>query len=158
MYCLLGDPDLWTRMFLKCSITTGFTCPLLSWCQISSLLRENNNVIVFAFPFPHLHVTGPIAVHLPSRKISHPKDKKLLWPLPPHPPFDKAVVTWLEWRERIIPTFIRPPTMLTVYSVAVTRIRNINLFFPCHTAFGGDWLLSKETLFIWFNQLQFKIS
>ena len=29
----------------------GFTCPLLSWCKISSPIKENNNVILFLFPF-----------------------------------------------------------------------------------------------------------
>ena len=49
--CLLAGPDLWKRMPLKCSNTMVFTCPLLSWCTISSLFRENNNVVVLLFPF-----------------------------------------------------------------------------------------------------------
>ena len=36
--------DLWNRMQLKCSITKVFTYPLLSWCEISSPFRENDNV------------------------------------------------------------------------------------------------------------------
>ena len=46
------------RMPLKCSITLVFTCPLLSRCTISSLFRENNNVVVFPFP---LHIFMPLA-------------------------------------------------------------------------------------------------
>ena len=34
-----------------CSITMVFTCPILSWCTISSPFRENNNVVVFPFLF-----------------------------------------------------------------------------------------------------------
>ena len=44
--CLLAVPDLWKRMQLKCSIAMIFTCPLLSWCTISSPFRKNNNVEV----------------------------------------------------------------------------------------------------------------
>ena len=54
--CILTDQDLWKKMLLKCSITMGFTCPLLSSCQISSYFRENNNVAVFQFPF-HILMT-----------------------------------------------------------------------------------------------------
>jgi hypothetical protein len=56
--CLLAGPDLWNRMPLKCSITMVFTCPLLSWCKMSSHFRENNNVVVFPIPF---HIFMPLA-------------------------------------------------------------------------------------------------
>ena len=56
--CLLAGLDLWKRMLLKCSITMVFTCPLLSWCKVSSPLRENNNVVEFPFPF---HISMPLA-------------------------------------------------------------------------------------------------
>ena len=56
--CLLAGPDLWKRMPLKCSITMDFTCLLLSWCTISSLFRENNNVVLFLFP---IHIFMPLA-------------------------------------------------------------------------------------------------
>jgi hypothetical protein len=55
---LLAGLNLWKRMPLKCSITMVFTCPLLSLCTISSLFRENNNVVVFPFPF---HIFMPLA-------------------------------------------------------------------------------------------------
>ena len=55
--CLLAGPDLWKRMPLKCSITMIFTCPLLSWCKISSPFRENSNVVVFPLPF---HIFMPL--------------------------------------------------------------------------------------------------
>ena len=35
-----------------------FTCSLLSWCNISSPIRENNNVVVFPFPS---HIFIPLA-------------------------------------------------------------------------------------------------
>ena len=57
VWCLLAGPDLWKRMPLNCSITMIFTCPLLSWCTISSLFRGNNNVVVFPFPF---HIFMPL--------------------------------------------------------------------------------------------------
>ena len=41
----------WKKMLLKCSITMVSTCPLLSWHKMSGSFRENNNVIVFPFPF-----------------------------------------------------------------------------------------------------------
>ena len=44
-------------------------------------------------PFPHLHAVGQFVVHLPSSIVSHPKDNKLSWPLPAHPPSEKAVGT-----------------------------------------------------------------
>ena len=56
--CLLADPELWKGMLLKCSITMVFTCPLFSWCQISSLIRKNNNVLFLQFPF---HISMPLA-------------------------------------------------------------------------------------------------
>ena len=46
VWCLLAGSNLWTRIPLKCSITVVFTCPLLSWCKISSHFRENNNVVI----------------------------------------------------------------------------------------------------------------
>ena len=55
--CLLAGLDLWKRMPLKCSITMIFTCLLLSSCTISSLFGENNNVVVFPFPF---HIFMPL--------------------------------------------------------------------------------------------------
>ena len=39
-------------MLLKFSITMVFTNALLSTCTMSSLFRENNNVVVLPFPFP----------------------------------------------------------------------------------------------------------
>ena len=44
--CLLAGPEL-----LKCSIIMVFTCPLLSWCKISSPFIDHNNVVVFQFLF-----------------------------------------------------------------------------------------------------------
>ena len=38
-------------MLLKFSITMAFTFHILSWCKMSSPFRENDNVIVFLFPF-----------------------------------------------------------------------------------------------------------
>jgi hypothetical protein len=55
--CLLAGTDLWKRMPLKCSITMVFTCPLISWCKISSSFLENNNVVVFPIPF---HIFMPL--------------------------------------------------------------------------------------------------
>ena len=52
--CLLTRADLWKRVPLRCS----FTSPLLSWCTISSLFKENNNVVVLPFPF---HIFIPLA-------------------------------------------------------------------------------------------------
>ena len=49
--------------------------PLHSGYRISSLFRENNNVVVFP-SFSHLHVVGHLVVHLLSRIDFHPKDKK----------------------------------------------------------------------------------
>ena len=43
--------------------------------------------------FPHLHAIDLLAVHLPSRTISHPKDKKLPWNLPIYPLSEKAIIT-----------------------------------------------------------------
>ena len=51
MCCLLAGLDLWKKMLLQCSITMVFTYPLLSWCKISSLFKENNNMLVFPFTF-----------------------------------------------------------------------------------------------------------
>ena len=48
---MLGGPDLWKTMLVKCSITMVFTCPLLSFCKIKSSFRECNNVVVFPFSF-----------------------------------------------------------------------------------------------------------
>ena len=55
--CLLAGPDLWNRMLLNCSITMVFSCPLLSWCEISSPFRDNNKVVVFPFLF---HIFMPL--------------------------------------------------------------------------------------------------
>ena len=93
VWCLLEVPNLWKSIPLKCSITMVYTCPV-SWCTISSLFRENNNVVVFPFHFPHLHVVGQLVVHPPSRIVSHPKDKKLPWPIPAQSPSGKAVGSW----------------------------------------------------------------
>ena len=54
--CLLAGQDLWKRMPLKYSITMVFTCHL-SRCKISSHFRENNDVVVFPFPF---HIFMPL--------------------------------------------------------------------------------------------------
>ena len=92
--CMLAGTDLWKRMPLKCSIPIVFTCPLLSWCTISSLFRENNKVVVFRFPF---HIFMPLAkfvVHRFSRIVSYPKDKKFPWPLSAHLPSGKTVGSW----------------------------------------------------------------
>ena len=59
-------------MLLKCAITVVITSPRLSLCKISSPFRENNNVVVFPFPF---HI-DQFVVRLPSRIVSFPKDKK----------------------------------------------------------------------------------
>ena len=48
--CLIAGLNLLKAMLLKCSITVVFTCPLLSWCRISSPFWENNNIL-FLFPF-----------------------------------------------------------------------------------------------------------
>ena len=85
--CLLAGPDLWKRMPLKCSkcfITEVFTCPLLSWCTISSPIRENNNVVVFPLLFHIMPLANLWIIRL-QRIVFHPKDKKLPWPLPAHP-------------------------------------------------------------------------
>ena len=43
--CLSADPDSWKRMPMKCSIT-------MVYCgKISGPFKENNNVIIFPFPF-----------------------------------------------------------------------------------------------------------
>jgi hypothetical protein len=39
-------------------VTMVFICPLLSSCKMSSIFRENNNVVVFPFP---LHMFMPLA-------------------------------------------------------------------------------------------------
>ena len=76
------------------------------------LSRENNNVAI-PIAFPHLH-DQPV-VHPPSRRVSHPKDKKfsdlkpLIYPL-------RRSLTLV--RERILITeFIRSPPTLAVYGV-----------------------------------------
>ena len=58
VYCLLAGPDLWKRIPLKYSITMVFTCHLLTLRKIASPFRENNNVVVFLFPF---HIFMPLA-------------------------------------------------------------------------------------------------
>ena len=93
--CLLAGPDLWKTVSLKYSITNVFTCPLLSWCKITSPFWENNNVVVFPFPF-----------HISMSLVN-------LWFICP---LRKALVLG---RGRIlIQGFILSPTTLAVYDVA----------------------------------------
>ena len=74
--CLLAGLDLRKRMPLMCSITMVFTCPLLSCYTISTLFRENNNVVVFPFSF-HNFIVQQLVVLPPSRIVHYPKYKKL---------------------------------------------------------------------------------
>ena len=91
---VLAGPDLWRRMLLKGSIIMAFTCPLLSWCKSSSPFRENNNVIVFPFPF---HIFRQLANLRFTRSCALRKSR-------------------CNGRLRIlIPGFIRSPRKLTVY-------------------------------------------
>ena len=68
------------------------------------------------FSFPHLHAVGQLVAHPPLRTVSHPKDKKLPWPLPaPKRPLALG-------RGRIrIPGFVRSPPMLAIYDVAYSH-------------------------------------
>ena len=92
--CLLAGLDLQKRMLLMCSISMAFTCPLLSWCKISSPFKENNNVVVFPFPF---HIFMPLAN---------------LWFRPPEKPlaFGRGKI--------LIQRFIRSPPISAVFEVA----------------------------------------
>ena len=74
---------------------SGGECPLylinLKKNQHSlSPFRDNSHVAVF----PYFHAVGKFVAHPPSRIVSHPKHNNLPWPLPAHPPSQKAVGTW----------------------------------------------------------------
>ena len=105
---LVSRSGLWKRILLKCFITLVFNIPLLTWCKISSPSRENNNVV---FPFL-FHIFKPLATCGSSafRIVSHPNDKKFLWPLPAHPPSRRPLA--LDRGRILIPIFIRPPPTL----------------------------------------------
>ena len=73
-----------------CSIDTSGRIIIYSL----SPFRGNNNVVVFPIPF---HIFIPLAnlwFIPPSWIVSYPKDKKFPWPLPAHPPSEKAVGIW----------------------------------------------------------------
>ena len=84
--------DSWRRMLVNYLITMGFTYTLPSWYKVSPVLKHfyknhskslrenNNNVIVFHFPF-HIIAIRQLVFHPPSRKVSYPKDKKFICPL-----------------------------------------------------------------------------
>ena len=78
--CLLAGPDLWNRMLLKCSIIIKFT-----FLDVKSQVLSGKyycGSISVSFPHLHCHLTTSGS----SLKIvSHPKDKKLPWPLSAHP-------------------------------------------------------------------------
>ena len=101
--------DFWKTMLLKCSITTVFSCLLLSWRKISSPFRENSNVVVFLFSF---HIFMPLTnlwfIICFQGQISHPQENKLPWDLP---------IT-LGGRRFLIPKFIRSPSTLAIYDTA----------------------------------------
>ena len=89
----LAGLDLWKRMLLMCpspwcSVLLVFVDVKL---QVLSGKYQCGTVLV---SFPHLHSVGQLVVHPPSRTVSHPKDKKLPWPLTAHPLSAKTVVTW----------------------------------------------------------------
>jgi hypothetical protein len=114
-FCLFADPGSWNRMFLLCSITLVFTCPLLSWCKISSLFRENINVVVFSFPL-HILISLANMVHLHSWIVSHSKDKKFLYLYPIIGPPRRSLV--LGRGRFLIREHIQYPPTLAVYCVA----------------------------------------
>ena len=64
---------------------------VLFFLHVKFSFTKNNNMVLFPFPFHHLHAVGQIVVNQSSRIVSHPKDKKLPRPLPSHPPSGKAV-------------------------------------------------------------------
>jgi len=41
--------------------------------------------IIISIFFAYLHAIGQLAAHQPLKIVSHPKNKKLPWPLPAHP-------------------------------------------------------------------------
>ena len=88
------------------------TCPLRSWCKISSHFRENNNVVVFLFPS---HIFMPLANlwficfqgQFPILRTGSCPD---VYPLirPPGRPC---------WGRFLIPGFIRSPPMLILLNI-----------------------------------------
>ena len=112
--CLLAGLDLWKRMPLNCSST--MVCTLLSWCEISNHFKENNNLVVFPFPF---HIFMPLTnlwfIRLQGYcPILRTRSSLDLYPLI-RPPKRRLALG----RGRIlIPGFIRSPPTLAVYDVA----------------------------------------
>ena len=105
--CLLAGPNFWKRILLKYSIIMVFTCPLLSWSKISSHFRENNNVIVFPFPF---HISMSLAK---LRFISLQGSFPILKPISAHLTSEKAHFLPLEDVVRYFPLLKMTPEYIS---------------------------------------------
>ena len=57
--CFIAGPDLWKRKLYKCSIIRVFTCPLLSWYNISSTFK-GKYCDIYPVSFPHLHAVDQL--------------------------------------------------------------------------------------------------
>jgi hypothetical protein len=126
--CLLAGPDLLKMMPLKCSITTVFTFPHLSWCKISSPFMENNNVVVLRFSFHIFMLLANLRfIRLQGYfPILRTKSRSDLYPLisPPRRPMALG-------RGRIhIPGFIQFPPTLAVYDVHSLPLGGVGRDFP----------------------------
>ena len=66
---------------------------LLFLCNISSTFRENNNLIIVIF-LSTSSCYAQFVVNPSSRIVSYSNDKRLSWPLPVHPPSEKANDIW----------------------------------------------------------------
>ena len=93
-----------------------FTCPLLSRFKISSPLRENNNVVLFSFPF---HILMPLANQCFFRlqgkfPILRTRSCPVFYPFirPPRRPLS------LSKGKILISGFILSPPILALYNVA----------------------------------------
>ena len=104
---LLADLDLWKRLLFNCSITIILPCPLFL-CKISSSFRENNNVVVFPFPFHIFMLLSNLWFILRTRNFP---DLYLLICLPRR-------LLALSRDRFLIPRFIRSLCMLAFYDVA----------------------------------------